>query len=135
MMLPEYLIDTDTCIYITKQKPLHVINKFKRMEVGAVAMSAINYGELYYGSEKSVHPKQAHAALEALIGVIPVLPVPQEAGKQYGHIRAFLEKKRKIIGNNDLWIAAHCLTLGVTLVTNNTREFQRIPKLRVENWV
>lgn len=134
-MFPEYLIDTDTCIYITKQKPIHVINKFKRLQVGAVVMSAINYGELCYGSEKSDHPKKAHAALESLIGVIPVLPVPQEAAKQYGHIRAHLESTGKIIGNNDLWIAAHCLTLGVTLVTNNVREFQRVPKLRVENWV
>lgn len=134
-MLPEYLIDADTCIYITKQKPANVISKFKRLQVGAVVMSAINYGELYYGSEKSAHPKQAHVALEALVGVIPILPVPLEAAKHYGHIRAFLEKKGKIIGNNDLWIAAHCLTLNVTLVTNNVREFQRVPKLRVENWV
>jgi len=134
-MLPEYLIDTDTCIYITKQKPINVINKFKRLEIGAVAMSVINYGELYYGNEKSDHSKKAHAVLESLIGVIPVLPMPQEAAKHYGHIRAYLQSKGKIIGNNDLWIAAHCLTLGVTLVTNNVREFQRVPKLRIENWV
>lgn len=134
-MLPEYLLDTDTCIYITKRKPSAVINKFKQLQVGSVVMSAVNYGELYYGSEKSEHPKKAHAALESLIGIIPVLPLPPEAARQYGHIRAYLEKKGKIIGNNDLWIAAHCLTLNVTLVTNNVKEFQRVPKLRVENWV
>ena len=134
-MLPEYLIDTDTCIYITKRKPATVINKFKQLQVGAVVMSAVNYGELYYGSEKSEHPKKAYAALESLIGVIPVLPLSPEMAKHYGRIRSYLEKKGKIIGNNDLWIAAHCLTLNVTLVTNNVREFQRVPKLRVENWV
>lgn len=134
-MLPEYLLDTDTCIYITKHKPINVIKKFQQLQIGAVAMSVVNYGELYYGSEKSMHSKKAHAALEALIGVIPVLPLPQEAGKQYGRIRALLEKSGKLIGNNDLWIAAHCLTLDLTLVTNNTREFQRVPKLRIENWL
>lgn len=135
MMLPEYLLDTNTCIYITKRKPPTVIDKFKRLQIGSVAMSVINFGELYYGIEKSDHPKQAHAALEALVGIIPVLSIPPEAAKHYGHIRYYLEKKGKIIGNNDLWIAAHCLTLGITLVTNNTKEFQRVPKLRIENWV
>jgi tRNA(fMet)-specific endonuclease VapC len=135
MILPKYLLDTNTCIYITKNKPENVIKKFRQLPINSVAMSTINYGELYYGMEKSMHPKRSHAALEALIGFIPVLPLPLEAGKHYGHIRAYLEKKGKIIGNNDLWIAAHCLTLNVTLVTNNTKEFQRIPKLLVENWV
>lgn len=134
-MLPEYLLDTDTCIYITKHKPINVIKKFQQLQVGVVAMSVVNYGELYYGSEKSMHAKKAHAALEALIGVIPVLPLPQEAGKQYGRIRAQLEKSGNLIGNNDLWIAAHCLTLDIILVTNNTREFKRVPKLRIENWL
>lgn len=134
-MLPEYLLDTDTCIYITKHKPINVIKKFQQLQVGAVAMSVVNYGELYYGSEKSMHAKKAHTALEALIGMIPVLPLPQEAGKHYGRIHAQLEKSGKLIGNNDLWIAAHCLTLDLTLVTNNTREFQRVPKLRIENWL
>lgn len=134
-MLPNYLLDTNTCIYITKQKPINVINKFKKMQVGSVAMSTINFGELYYGSEKSEHSKKAHAALEALVGVIPVLPIPSEAAKQYGHIRYYLEKKGLMIGNNDLWIAAHCLTLGIVLVTNNTKEFERVPKLQIENWV
>lgn len=134
-MLPKYLLDTDICIYITKQKPVNVVNKFKQLQVGTVAMSTINCGELYYGTEKSNHQKQAHAALEALVGIIPVLPIPPEAAKHYGHIRRYLEKKGKIIGNNDLWIAAHCLTLGIILVTNNTQEFQRVPKLHIENWV
>ncbi len=134
-MLPDYLLDTNTCIYITKQKPINVINKLKRLQIGSAAMSTINFGELYYGVEKSMHQKKAHAALEALVGIIPVLPIPPEAAKHYGHIRHYLEKKGMVIGNNDLWIAAHCLTLGITLVTNNTKEFQRIPKLRIENWI
>jgi tRNA(fMet)-specific endonuclease VapC len=134
-MQPHYLLDTNTCIYITKQKPTRVIEKFRQLKPGSVVMSAINYGELFYGSEKSEYKKRSHAALEALIGAIPAHPIPVEAAKHYGYIRAFLEKKGKIIGNNDLWIAAHCLASNLILVTNNTKEFQRIPKLILENWI
>lgn len=134
-MLLSHLVDSNICIYINNHKPVQVIKKFKQLQVGSVAMSVISYGELYYGNEKSMHSKKAHAALESLIGAIPVLPILPEAGKQYGHIRAYLTKKGQIIGSNDLWIAAHCLTLDLTLVTNNVKEFQRVPKLRIENWI
>jgi tRNA(fMet)-specific endonuclease VapC len=130
-----YLLDTDICIYITKHSPVDVVKKFQQMPVGAFAMSVVNYGELYFGSEKSMHAKKAHAALEALIGRVPVLPLPPEAATHYGRIRAVLEKQGNIIGSNDLWIAAHCLALNLTLITNNTREFQRVPALRIENWL
>ena len=135
MVTLAYLLDTDICIYITKHSPVHVIKKFQQMPIGAFGMSVVNYGELYFGSEKSMHAKKAHAALETLVGQIPILSLPPEAATHYGHIRASLEKKGKIIGGNDLWIAAHCLALDLTLVTNNTREFQRVPKLRIENWL
>lgn len=130
-----YLLDTNICIYITKQKPISVLHRFEKLTVGMVAMSAITYGELCYGSEKSTKPKQAHHTLETLTGIIPSLPIPTEAAKYYGHIRYYLAKKGKIIGNNDLWIAAHAMALDIILVTNNIKEFQRVPKLKIENWV
>jgi len=93
------------------------------------------YGELLYGAEKSQRRKKTLATLEELASLIPPLPIPTEAGQHYGNIRGSLEKRGKIIGNNDLWIAAHTLTLGITLVTNNTKEFSRVPHLKIENWV
>lgn len=130
-----YLLDTDICIYITKQKPASVLEKFETLAVGEVGISTITYGELFYGAHKSQHSQKTLHLLEALIGLVPPLPMPTETGKHYGKIRSELEKKGKIIGNNDLWIAAHALALELILVTNNEREFSRIPHLKVENWV
>lgn len=136
MVALRYLLDTNTCIYIAKQQPIHVLRKFENLVVGEAAMSTITYGELLYGAEKSHHPKKTMSILEELTGLIPVLPISTEAGKHYGHIRCKLEKKGLPIGGNDLWIAAHALSLdGVVLVTNNVKEFSRIPHLKLENWV
>ncbi len=130
-----YLLDTNICIYIAKQKPLSVLKKFKDLAVGDLAMSTITYGELYYGAKKSHYPEKALDVLENLVSLIPALPIPFQAGEFYGKIRCDLERTGKIIGNNDLWIAAHALTLNIPLVTNNMKEFLRINKLKVENWI
>jgi tRNA(fMet)-specific endonuclease VapC len=130
-----YLLDTNICIYIAKQKPIEVLNKFEQMEVGMVGMSIITYGELLYGAQKSHHPKKAHSLLQELVSLIPSLPIPIQAAKCYGEIRSTLEKQGKSIGNNDLWIAAHALALDVIVVTHNVKEFSRVPHLHVENWV
>ncbi len=98
-------------------------------------MSTITYGELIYGAQKSQHPKKTLHILEELASLIPPLPIPTDTGKFYGKIRETLERKGKIIGNNDLWIAAHSLSLNITLVTNNIKEFSRAPHLKLENWV
>lgn len=134
-MTLQFLLDTNICIYIAKQKPLSVLRKFEQLVVGQVAMSTITYGELLFGAHKSHHPRQAMKTLEELTGLIPALPIPTDAGKHYGQIRDNLEKKGTPIGNNDLWIAAHALSLGVVLVTNNVAEFKRVSHLKVENWV
>lgn len=134
-MAPQFMLDTNICIYIAKQKPQSVLHKFEQLAVGQVAMSTITHGELLYGAHKSHHPRLAMRALEELAELIPVLSIPTEAGKQYGEIRSKLEKHGTPIGNNDLWIAAHALALGLVLVTNNMTEFRRIPHLKVENWV
>lgn len=130
-----YLLDTNICIYIAKQKPLSVLHKFEHLHVGEVGMSLITYGELYYGVEKSQQAKKSKLLLDELLHLIPPLPLPLEAGKHYGEVRYQLEKQGKPIGNNDLWIAAHALAIDVILVTNNKKEFSRIRSLKIENWV
>ena len=133
-MTLKYLLDTNICIYIAKHSPIHISHRFSKLGVGEACMSIITYGELCYGVHKSQHSKKNMALLQELISMIPPLPLPIDAGKQYGHIRALLEQKGTPIGNNDTWIAAHAVSLGVTLVTNNTKEFTRIPHLLLENW-
>ena len=97
-------------------------------------MSVITFGELRHGAEKSRSRDKALATLTALGETITVLPLPADAGTHYGEIRATLERAGTLIGNNDLWIAAHARSANLTLVTNNEREFGRIDKLRIENW-
>jgi len=135
MNSPHYLLDTNICIYIAKQKPPKVLERFKQLQVGDVAMSLITLGELYLGIEKSQHAEQARQTLKNLLLFIPVLPLPIESSVYYARIRAALEKQGKPIGANDLWIAAHALTERYVLVTNNVKEFARIPNLNIENWV
>lgn len=130
-----YLLDTNICIYISKQKPKCVLEKFEQLEVGTVGMSIITYGELLYGAKKSSYPEKAQKNIEEFCNYIPPLPISRKASEFYAKIRANLEKKGKIIGNNDLWIAAHCLELEITLVTNNEREFSRVTNLKIENWI
>ncbi len=134
-MTLRYLLDTNICIYIAKQKPQSVLDKFETLAVGEVGMSTITFGELFFGTQKSHHVKSNTENLEKLIALIPALPLPTETGKQYGIIRNKLEKKGQMIGNNDLWIAAHALAADLILVTNNNKEFSRIPHLKIENWV
>ena len=130
-----YLLDTNICIYISKQKPINVLKRFEKMKPGEAGMSIITYGELMYGAEKSQHPKKTKEALSDLVYLIPSLPLADEAGVCYAHIRASLEKQGKPIGNNDLWIASHAQALGVILVTNNVKEFSRVQHLKIENWI
>ena len=128
-------MDTNICIYITKQRPASVLEKFEQLSVGEVSMSTITFGELLYGAEKSLHPKKTLHLLEELASLIPPIPLSTDVGKHYGRIRSKLEKQGKLIGNNDLWIAAHALATDLILVTNNVKEFAIVPKLKIENWV
>lgn len=130
-----YLLDTNICIYIAKQKPIKVLQHFEKLSVGQVGMSVITYGELFYGVQKSHYIKKNSVFLEELASLIPPLPIPTDTGKYYGEIRNHLEKKGKTIGNNDLWIAAHALAADLILISNNVKEFSRIEHLKIENWV
>jgi tRNA(fMet)-specific endonuclease VapC len=133
-MALRYLLDTNICIYIAKQRPPAVAKRFGRLAAGTVGMSLIAFGELRYGAEKSAQRDEALTTLERLVELIPVIEPTAAVGKAYGTLRAQLERAGTPIGNNDLWIAAHALGLDVTLVTNNTREFARVSKLKLQNW-
>jgi tRNA(fMet)-specific endonuclease VapC len=133
--MPKYLLDTNICIYLTKQQHPALTARFQSLAENEVAMSVITYGELQFGAQKSQQHKQVLTALEKLSLVIPVLQMGQEVSQHYGEIRAGLQKQGTPIGNNDLWIAAHARAEGLILVTNNVREFERVPDLKVENWV
>jgi len=130
-----YLLDTNICIYISKRRPPEVQEKFQQLEPGNVGMSLITYGELCHGAEKSQHREIALEKLTQLTHYIPIIAPTEAMAIQYGKIRTQLERAGTPIGNNDLCIAAHALVLNVILVTNNTREFERVPNLMVENWV
>lgn len=130
-----YMLDTNICIYIIKQAPESVFKRFQQLSVGTLSMSIITYAELLYGIEKSQFRHRSRCLLDEIINLIPPLPLPINASEYYANIRASLEKNGSIIGNNDLWIAAHALAIDSTLVSNNLKEFSRVPNLKIENWV
>lgn len=132
---PGYLLDTNICIYIAKHRPPEVAERFARAVPGEVAISAITYGELLYGAEKSQAREKSLAKIAAFVDLVPVLPLPSDTARHYGRLRADLSRQGISIGMNDLWIAAHALTLDAVLVSNNLREFSRVAGLRYENWV
>lgn len=132
--MPRYLLDTNICIYIKNNKPPEVLAHFSKLPPGKVAMSAITYGELYFGAEKSTKTKESRHILEQLITLIPVLPLDAAVSISYGKTRQHLQAEGRLIGNNDLWIAAHALAGKLILVTNNVSEFERVQGLRIENW-
>ncbi len=133
-MEARYLLDTNICIYIRKTKPPAVLQRFRSLQRGEAALSVITYGELLYGAEKSAFRSPAFEQLRELVEWLPALPLPAAAANTYGTIRADLAAKGQMIGNNDLWIAAHAVAANMILVTNNEGEFSRIASLRLQNW-
>jgi len=129
-----YLLDTNICIYLAKRNDPKVVERFNSLRPGDVRMSVVTYGELYFGSQKSSSSAAALRALKILTEAIPVVSVEPEASEHYGRLRFDLQRRGLPIGPNDTWIAAHCLQLGLTLVTNNEGEFNRVPHLNIENW-
>ena len=128
------LLDTNICIYIIKQQPATVLKHFLEYQVGDVGISSITLSELRYGVAKSTHREKNSKALDEFIIPLEVIPFDEDAAHVYGDIRANLEKAGMPIGAMDLLIAAHALSLGIPLVTNNTREFMRIPALTIIDW-
>ncbi len=128
------MLDTNICIYIIKQKPRSVLERFAAFPVGDLGISVITLAELEYGASKSSEPDRNREALEQFVSPLEIAVFDRLATSVYGKIRALLEKRGRPIGSMDLLIAAHALSLNVRLVTNNMREFKRVPDLRVENW-
>ena len=135
MTSPRFLLDTNICIYIRQRRPPEVLARFRSLRAGEAAISVITYGELRYGAVKSRDRQRALDLLDQLVALLPVLPLPQAAGEAYGTVRADLERRGEVIGNNDLWIAAHALAAGLILATNYRREFARIDGLLLADWV
>jgi len=132
--MPRYMLDTDTCSYIMKRSNDAVLKRLQRVPVSDVCISVITKSELLFGVEVSPRRRQDEVALTAFLGYVEVLDFPDIASPHYAQIRAALKIVGTIIGANDLFIAAHARSLELTLVTNNTREFARVPKLVIENW-
>ena len=133
-MAARFLLDTNICIYIRQRRPPAVLEWFRQLTPGEAVLSVITYGELVYGAEKSQFREQALRQLAELAGLLPVMELPLHAGEFYGSMRAALAAEGDMIGNNDLWIAAHAKAAGLILVTNNEREFRRIQGLEIQNW-
>lgn len=131
----EYVLDTNICIYLIKRKPAAVIERLRQSRISQIGISSITLSELEYGVAKSTKPEQNQIALAQFLAPMEILSYGDEAVHQYGRLRAFLEKKGTPIGSLDMLIAAHVLSIGCILVTNNEKEFSRIPNLKIDNWV
>jgi tRNA(fMet)-specific endonuclease VapC len=129
------MLDTDICIYTIKRKPASVLSHLERRQPGTVVMSVITFAELINGAKKSHYVEDNVRRLNALSELIEVLTFDKKAAMVYGDVRSDLEKRGLVIGSNDLFIVAHAMSLGLTLVTNNQREFSRVNGLKIENWV
>jgi tRNA(fMet)-specific endonuclease VapC len=130
-----YLLDTNTCIYIIKRSPEQVMLRFKRLRVGDVGVSAITVCELQFGVSNSSQPEGNQRALTEFLGPLEILDFPAGASIAYGEVRTHLQRSGTPIGSYDLLLAAHALHNRLTMVTNNIREFRRVPDLKMENWV
>jgi tRNA(fMet)-specific endonuclease VapC len=132
--MPRYMLDTDTCSYIMRRSHDVLLKRLAKVPVDDVCISDITKSELLFGVEVSPKRKQDEAALAAFLRYVEVLDFPDEASSHYAKIRADLKARGSMIGANDLFIAAHARSLGLTLVTNNTQEFKRVRGLSIENW-
>jgi len=129
------MLDTNICIAIIKQKPKDILEKFSAYQVGDICISSVTLAELRYGVAKSQYQDKNQAALDEFILPLEVPSFDETAALYYGTLRAALEKKGTPIGSLDTLIAAHALSLNLTLVTNNTKEFNRIPSLKLIDWM
>jgi tRNA(fMet)-specific endonuclease VapC len=128
------MLDTNVCIYLIKEHPAAVVERFAAHPVGDIGISVITLAELEYGVTKSSRPAKNREALEQFVSPLDVAPFDRAATAAYGRLRTALEKKGQPIGSMDLLIAAHALSLNVRLITHNVKEFGRAPGLRIEDW-
>ena len=130
----KYLLDTNIVIYVIKRRPLKALDTFN-VNNDRMAISSITLSELIYGAEKSAAVDKNLRVVEEFVSHLEVLPYDAKASQHYGQIKSFLEKKGTVIGEKDIHISAHAISQGLILVTNNLKEFKRVPHLALENWV
>jgi len=130
----KYLLDTNIVIYTIKNRPEEVRQAFKQHQ-GQMAISTITWGELVFGAERSAQPERNQADIDGMAARLEVLPFDKKAAAHFGQIRAELYAQGKPIGPYDMMIAGHARSQGLILVTNNTKEFERVSGIRLENWV
>ena len=130
----KYMLDTNICIYCIKEKPPAVIDNFLKHNPNDICISSITYGELMHGVEKSQAVEKNRLALTMFLSAMQILSFDSSAAEEYGKTRAYLEQKGTPIGPMDMLIAAHAKSEQLILVTNNTREFVRVPNLVLEDW-
>ena len=131
----KYMLDTNTIVYAKNARPEVVLKRFRQYDPGDLCISAITMAELEYGVQNSSRPDRNRLALLVVLSNIDVIPFGAEVARAYGRVRYDLKEKGNLIGGNDLLIAAHARSLGYTLITNNTREFNRVEGLLVDHWV
>ena len=130
----QFMLDTNICIFLIKQKPKQVVDRLQETSASDVGISSITLSELEYGVCKSRRREQNRAALIEFLAPLEVLPYDDMAAQNYGELRSFLEARGTRIGSLDMLIAAHACSIQCTLVTNNTAEFSRVPRLKLDNW-
>ncbi len=131
----KYLLDTDTVSHLIRGSSQSLIKRAAKLGTGEAAISVVTRGELAYGAALKPLKTQLRTAFDRILDVLEVLPLGAGVGIHYGEIRVALRAAGQPIGPNDLWIAAHARALKLTLVTHNVREFQRVPGLKVEDWL
>jgi len=128
------LLDTNICIFIIKRRPAAVLERFREYEIGDLGISSITLSELRYGVVKSEHREKNARALDEFTTPLEIIPFDENAAYAYGEIRATLERAGTVIGSMDMLIAAQAVALSIPLVTNNTREFQRVRGFNILDW-
>jgi tRNA(fMet)-specific endonuclease VapC len=129
------MLDTNMCIYIIKKKTERVLKELQHKRKDGLAISTITLAELEYGNENSQYKEKNKIALMQFLAIIEVKPFDEKASKEFGKIKKDLKDRNCLIGPYDMLIGAHAKSLGLILVTNNVKEFERIADLRIENWV
>jgi tRNA(fMet)-specific endonuclease VapC len=129
-----FMLDTNTCIFLIRRKHPQLLQRIVKCTLGDLGVSAITRAEMEYGVAKSSHVEKNRNALAEFLLPLEIAPFDEEAARTYGVVRAHLESKGTSIGSLDTLIGSHALSRGITLITNNTREFKRIPRLQVEDW-
>ena len=129
-----FLLDTNACIELIRKRSERVLSRLRKCPIGSVGISSVTLAELYYGVARSAYPQKNLVALLQFCAPIEIMPFEGRAASAYGHVRADLERIGFPAGPLDTLIAAHALSLGTVLVTDNEREFRRVRGLPVENW-